>query len=347
MSITLVKDDKGPVSVYRYVLTRLLATLIFAATALSAQAAWVRAQEPIMGTRIQVELWHRDEAAGRSALSAVMDEMHRLDRLMSSYRPDSELSEVNSNAGRRPVTVSQELLMLVSRALEFSNVSRGAFDITYASVGRMYDFRRKIRPEEETLLRALPAIDYQHVRVDDANRTIQFSHPGVRIDLGGIAKGYAADRSVQILRRRGVEHALVSAGGDTRILGDRRGRSWNVGVRDPREDGRVIAMLPLADEAISTSGDYERYFEEDGIRYHHIIQPTTGKPAGSVRSVTVIGPEATSTDALSTSLFVLGVHEGLTLVDSLPEYEAIFVDHRGDLIYSDGFERLPRSSSGQ
>jgi thiamine biosynthesis lipoprotein len=205
----------------------------------------------------------------------------------------------------------------------------------------MYDFRQKVKPDEQTLLRALPAVDYHHVLVNDGNRTVRFRHPKVRIDLGGIAKGYAAERSVEILRRRGIEHALVSAGGDTRILGDRRGRSWNVGVRDPRQEGRVIAMLPLVDEAISTSGDYERYFEEDGIRYHHIIKPTTGKPADSVRSVTVIGPDATSTDALSTSLFVLGIRKGLTLVESLQEYEAVFVDHYGDLFYSDGFARLP------
>lgn len=326
---------------YRHVLNRTIAALFLVALALPAQAAWIRGQEAMMGTRIQIELWHSDEVVGRTAVSAVMDEMRRLDRLMSSYRPDSELSQVNLNAGRSPVTVSAELLTLISRALEFSDVTDGAFDITYASVGYMYDFRQKVKPDEQTLLRALPAVDYHHVLVNDENRTVRFRHPKVRIDLGGIAKGYAAERSVEILRRRGIEHALVSAGGDTRILGDRRGRSWNVGVRDPRQEGRVIAMLPLVDEAISTSGDYERYFEEDGVRYHHIIKPTTGKPAGSVRSVTVIGPDATSTDALSTSLFVLGVRKGLTLVESLPEYEAVFVDHYGDLVYSDGFARLP------
>lgn len=326
---------------YRHVLNRTIAALFLVALALPAQAAWIRGQEAMMGTRIQIELWHSDEVVGRTAVSAVMDEMRRLDRLMSSYRPDSELSQVNLNAGRGPVSVSAELLTLISRALEFSDVTDGAFDITYASVGHMYDFRQKVKPDEQTLLRGLPAVDYHHVLVNDENRTVRFRHPKVRIDLGGIAKGYAAERSVEILRRRGIEHALVSAGGDTRILGDRRGRSWNVGVRDPRQEGRVIAMLPLVDEAISTSGDYERYFEEDGVRYHHIIKPTTGKPAGSVRSVTVIGPDATSTDALSTSLFVLGVRKGLTLVESLPEYEAVFVDHYGDLVYSDGFARLP------
>lgn len=326
---------------YRDVLNRTIAALFLVTLALPSQATWIRGQEAIMGTRIQVELWHSNEVVGRTAASAVMEEMHRLDRLMSSYRPDSELSQVNLNAARGPVTVSAELLTLVSLALEFSDVTDGAFDITYASVGHMYDFRQRVKPDEQTLLRALPAVDYHHVQVDDENRTVRFIHPKVRIDLGGIAKGYAAERSVEILRRQGIEHALVSAGGDTRILGDRRGRSWNVGVRDPRQEGRVIAMLPLADEAISTSGDYERYFEEDGTRYHHIIKPTTGKPAGTVRSVTVIGPDATSTDALSTSLFVLGVRKGLTLVESLPEYEAVFVDHDGDLFYSDGFARLP------
>jgi len=158
----------------------------------------------------------------------------------------------------------------------------------------------------------------------------------VRINLGGIAKGYVVERGIDLLRNRGVEHAIVTAGGDSRLLGDRRGRPWMVGIRDPREDGQVAISVPLADEAISTSGDYERFFDEDGVRYHHIIRPSTGDPASGVHSASVFGPDAVITDALSTSVFVMGVAQGLTLIGNLPDYESIVIDADGKVYYSDG-----------
>lgn len=162
--------------------------------------------------------------------------------------------------------------------------------------------------------------------LDEAARTIAFTAPGVRINVGGIAKGWACERVVDILRDAGVEHALVSAGGDTRLLGDRRGQPWLVGIRDPDDASGVVTRLALVDEAISTSGDYERYFDEDGVRYHHILDPATGRPTEGIRSVTVVGPDGTITDALSTTLFVLGPERGMALLDGLPEYDAVFIE---------------------
>ena len=158
-------------------------------------------------------------------------------------------------------------------------------------------------------------------------------------NLGGIAKGYVVERGVDILRARGVTNAIVTAGGDTRLLGDRRGRPWMVGIRDPRKDGQVAISLPLEDEAVSTSGDYERYFDEDGVRYHHIIQPSTGLSANGVHSATVFGPDGVTTDALSTSVFVMGVDKGLRMIAALPDYESIVIDANGNVYYSDGLER--------
>jgi thiamine biosynthesis lipoprotein len=160
----------------------------------------------------------------------------------------------------------------------------------------------------------------------------------MRIDLGGIAKGWAVDRGVDILRELGIEHAMVNAGGDTRLLGDRRGKPWVVGIRDPRREGAVVARIPLQDEAISTSGDYERYFEEDGQRYHHILVPGTGKPADKVRSVTVIGPNATRTDGLTKTVFILGVERGMAFIRGLGDVEAVIVDRDGQTYYSAGLE---------
>jgi thiamine biosynthesis lipoprotein len=301
-----------------------------------ARAEWFYREEAIMGTRVAVELWSEDADLATRAMDAVIAEMRRTDELMSTYKPESQLSAVNAHAFEGPVAVDPEVIDVVSRALDFSRLSDGAFDITYASVGYLYDYRARQRPSGEQVAAALPGVDYRQVQVDRERNTIRFLRNGVRIDLGGIGKGHAVDRSIETLRRLGIEHAMVNAGGDTRLLGDRRGKPWIVGVRDPRNEGRMVTRLPLADEAISTSGDYERYFEEDGVRYHHILVPGTGDVARAVRSATIIGPDATLTDGLSTAVFVLGVERGMELVSRLPGVEAVIVDKDGRIFYSDG-----------
>jgi thiamine biosynthesis lipoprotein len=217
-----------------------------------------------------------------------------------------------------------------------SILTHGAFDITFDSVGQHYDFRERRRPDPATVARELELIDYRLVVAEPSNRSIRCLKPGVRINLGGIAKGYAVERGAGILRELGIRHAIVTAGGDSRLVGDRRGQPWMVGVRDPRGDGDVTIRIPLENEAISTSGDYERYFEENGKRYHHIIEPTTGEPVNGVHSATIVGPDAVITDALSTSVFVMGVDQGLRLIATLPDYEGIVIDAEGRLFYSDG-----------
>lgn len=290
----------------------------------------------LMGTRVSVELWHEEPAAGRELVQQVLDEFRRIDRDMSTYKPDSEISALNARAAERPFAASTELFSLIERSLELSAATEGAFDITYESVGYLYDFRARKHPDAAEVSAALPAIDYRHVLLDREARTVRFARPGVRINLGGIAKGYAVEHGAAMLRAAGVRHAVVNAGGDTRVLGDRRGQPWLIGIRHPRLDGAVVTRLPIVDEAISTSGDYERYFEEDGRRYHHILNPSTGLPVEGVLSVTIVGPDATVTDGLSTSVFVLGAEEGLELIERFPGYEAVVVSSDGDLRYSSG-----------
>jgi thiamine biosynthesis lipoprotein len=301
-----------------------------------AYAGWVGEAMDLMGTRVSVELWDDDEAAGRVLVQRVLDFYRHIDEEMSTYKPTSEISTVNAGASEEPIGVSRELFDLVDRALELSRLSGGAFDITYESVGYMYDFHAHRHPTAEQLGAALNGIDYHHVVLDRDAHTIRFTQGGVRINLGGIAKGYTVERGAAMLREAGIESALLNAGGDTRVLGDRRGSPWIVGIRHPRQATEVITRLPLVDEAISTSGDYERFFEENGRRYHHIINPSTGEPTEGVLSVTVIGPDATMTDGLSTTLFVLGVEAGLKLIETLPDYEAVIVDAAGKLSYSSG-----------
>jgi thiamine biosynthesis lipoprotein len=265
-----------------------------------------------------------------------VDDYRRIDRAMSTYRADSEISVLNARAGSEAVVIDDELFGLIVKSLDVSRASGGAFDISYESVGYLYDFRAGRHPDATQIAAAIDAIDYRRIIVDPIRRSVRFDAPGMRINLGGIAKGYAVERGAAILRDAGVEHALLNAGGDTRVLGDRLGEPWIVGIRHPRLEGEVATRLPLIDEAISTSGDYERFFEEDGRRYHHILNPATGEPTETVLSATVIGPDATLTDALSTTVFVLGTADGLALIERYPDYEAIIVEPSGRLAYSSG-----------
>ena len=291
-----------------------------------------------MGTEVSVYLWHDNEVVGQDAVNAVFREVARIDNLMSTYIADSKMSEINRDAAAGPVEVGDELFTLITRSLDISLLTRGAFDITYDSIGQHYNFRESRRPDEDTISAELTRLDYRLVEANRDDGTIRFMAEGVRINLGGIAKGYTVERGVEILRQHGVMHGRVTAGGDSRLLGDRRGQPWMVGVQDPWDGDQVAVTIPLENEAISTSGDYERFFEEDGERYHHIIEPSTGQPAGEVRSTTIIGPDAVFTDALSTAVFVMGVDQGLRLIATLPDYEGIVIDAAGQMFYSDGLQ---------
>lgn len=299
-------------------------------------AEWVGDAQAHMGTEVSVYLWHDDPDTGQKAVDAIFTEVARLDQLMSTYVEDSRISEINRHAAEGPVEAGDELFRLILRSLDISVLTRGAFDITYDSVGQHYDFREGRRPDEGTIAEEIQRIDYRLVETDRNNGTIQFLQPGVRINLGGIAKGYAVERGISIAQSHGVRNARVTAGGDTRLLGDRQGQPWMVGIQNPRNEKEVAVKIPLENEAISTSGDYERFFMEDGERYHHIIVPSTGTPAGEVHSATIIGPDAVITDALSTSVFVMGVDQGLRLIATLPDYEGIVIDAEGEMFYSDG-----------
>ncbi|HYL03435.1 MAG TPA: FAD:protein FMN transferase [Steroidobacteraceae bacterium] len=315
------------------------AALLAAALAAPAHADWMDRTEAIMGTRVYVELWADDPAKGKAAIDAVMAEMRRIDALMSHYKPDSELSRINQRAALEPVAVDRELYDLIKLSTHFSEITQGAFDITYASVGYLYNYPLHVHPTEAEIKAALPAVNWRHLEFDDQHHSIRFARPGMRIDLGGIGKGYAVDRGVAILKAHGIRHAIVTAGGDSYVLGDRMGRPWLVSIAHPDhpdDPTRVVTRIPLSDTAISTSGDYERYFDEQGVRYHHIIDPRTGHSASRVRSATLLGPSATQTDGMSKTAFVLGPEKALEIINRMPEYDAVFVCPDGRVLYSNG-----------
>ncbi len=254
---------------------------------------------------------------------------------MSPYKSNSEISYINNNAAVSAIKISEEMASLINRSLEFSSLSDGAFDITYASIGYRYHYREHQLPDDQFIDSRLDAINYLHINLE--NGQIRFNNANVRIDLGGIAKGYAVDRAIDIVIDCGINEAMISAGGDSRILGNKRGKPWVIGIQHPRKTDELAMVLPLSDTAISTSGDYQRFFIHNGQRIHHIINPRTGRSADQTWSATVTGTNALTTDALSTTVFVLGAEKGLALIETLEDIDAIIIDKEGKVHYSSGF----------
>ncbi len=320
---------------------RALSFLVFLFLSLyyhAVNAEWFKADRAIMGTAIHVELWHTDKKVAEKNIQRVFTEMHRIDSLMSPFKKDSELSLINNQAAKHPLKISSELFNLIQKSINISKLSNGAFDITFSSIGQFYDYRNKLKPTKKEISANLKKINYKNIKLDHKNKTIFFTQTGTRIDLGGIAKGHAVDNSIKILQQHGITQAMVSAGGDTRIIGDKGGRPWYVGIRHPRDKNKSAVVLPLSQTAISTSGDYERYFIKDNIRHHHIIKPSTGDSARELRSVSILGADSTTVDALSTTVFILGLNKGMKLISSIPNTEAIIIDNNGLMHYSTGLK---------
>lgn len=292
-----------------------------------------------MGTEVNVEFYEplADEKHAKAISDQVMDMMRHVDRTMSPWIESSDVAQANQFGGSRPVAINQETFGLIQRSFHYSDISNGAFDISFASIGYKYDYRKHLKPTEAEVKTALPLINYKAIHLDEKDHTIRFEKPGMRIDLGGIGKGYAVDRGIEILKKNGIEHAWVNAGGDSYILGDRMRRPWVIGIKNPRGDGSAI-KLPLSDVAISTSGDYERFFEEDGKRYHHIINPKTGHSASGIISVSVLAPKSEIADGMTKPVFIMGVKEGLALINATPDVSAIIIDADGKVHYSDDLE---------
>ncbi len=309
-----------------------------------AYGAWHHEEAAIMGTRVSATFWcELGFAPCEQLLANVLDEFRRLDQLLSPYIPNSELSQVNQQAAQAPVKLSDEMYLLIDKSLQVGELSQGAFDITFASLGQFYDYREGQQPTDAQRQENLEAIDYHWLALDKVHHTLAFRNARVKIDLGGIAKGYAVDRATTMLLAAGIKHASISAGGDSRVLGDRRGQPWHVGIKKPRaDDGQPALMLPMLNEAISTSGDYERFFvSPTGERVHHILNPKTGTSASGVVSVSVLAPTSFMADPLSTTVFVMGAEKGLALIESLPGIEAVIIDAHGKVIFSSGLVEPP------
>ena len=298
-----------------------------------------------MGTLVTITAVASDLEAGHKAIQAGFNEIKRLERLLSTWIPESELSQVNAEAGRRPVTVSRETLDLVARSMEMVRLTEGGFNIAVGPAVDAWSVTERQRiPSDEELQQLKVLVDAAAIQIDMTRQTIFLPHQGMKIDVGGIGKGYAADRAAEAMKKAGAQGGVVALAGDIKTFGalpDAAG--FPVGIKHPRKEGAVIAVIDLQDEAISTAGDYERFFERDGVRYHHILDPQTLRPARSCQSVTVIGKEGVLVDGLDTGIFVLGPERGMALIERLAGVEAVIIDDQGTMILSPGLRSRLRA----
>ncbi|MCK6528426.1 FAD:protein FMN transferase [Myxococcota bacterium] len=308
-----------------------------APTAARAAPEYVTFSEERMSTRIDATLPQGPGA--REAAAVVFDAFSQVEETANEWRESSPLAAVNRGAGGPPVPVPQDLFDLLRRGVEMGELTGGAFEVTWAALWGLWTFSGPDPkpPPEEAIRARLPLIDFRAVELDPAKRTARLPREGMKIGLGGIAKGLALDRAAAALRARGIGSFSLSSGGQVTVAGLRGDRPWRVGIRDPRGSrDDAFALVEVSDASVSTTGDYERYFVREGVRYHHVLDPRTGWPARGVRSATVIAADGTLADALSTGLFVLGPSRGIALVESLPGVEAVMVDDAARVHASSG-----------
>ena len=273
----------------------------------------VQRSQPLLGTFVVISVYGADRPSAQSAISDAFAEVQRIDALMSLHRPESELVRLNANAAHRPVEVSPELFRVIAQAQDIARETDGSFDITIRPLAQLWGFiwKEYRLPTAAELDAVLPKVNHQWVELDAAARTVRFLKPGVSLDLGGIAKGYAVDCAVETLRARGMTNVMVRAGGDLRVVGAPPGSThWQVQLEDPRGQGKRRTIW-LRDRAVSTSGNYENFFVVQGQRYSHILNPKTGWPVQGVASCTLIAPSCLESDAWATALFVYGADRSL------------------------------------
>jgi thiamine biosynthesis lipoprotein len=301
-----------------------------------ADAVLVQRARVSMGSELRVSLWTADEPAAEAATGAVFAEFDRLESLMSVWREGSDIRRLNAAAGGGPVPVSPDVIAVLQNARQISEWTGGRFDATFGALSDLWRFdhdQDNRLPDMNEVRRRLPLIDYRALETDEHAGTARLAHAGMRAHLGGIGKGYAIDKGIAILRRAGFHDFMIQSGGDLYAAGTKDGKPWRIGVQDPRGPaGQMFAFVDLSDSTFSTSGDYERFFMKDGRRYHHIIDPKTGMPAQGCRSVTILAPNATLADGLSTGVFLLGPVEGMALVNRVAGVDALIVSSRNEVL---------------
>jgi thiamine biosynthesis lipoprotein len=310
----------------------------------------------VMGTFAHIVAVAQNAGTAKKCIRAALEEIHKVDNLMSDYKNDSEISQVNREAYEKPVQVSESTYEVLQRSVEFSKMTDGAFDVTVGPLVALFRKAKesKVAPSDEQIAQAKSKVGFEKLRLDSENMTMRFSEKGMLLDLGGIAKGYAIDKAIEAAQRCGAIGSMVDIGGDVRCFGlPPKGRDhWLIGLQDPNsaiegmEGGGLRLVLKITNEAVATSGDYQQFVIIEGKRYSHIMDRKTGTSAEGLSSVTIIADNATDADALATSVSVMGAEKGLALIENLPNTEAILITSapKFEIIKTSGAEKYIKSA---
>lgn len=295
----------------------------------------------LMGSRFDITLVAADSAQANTYIDVAVGEITRIEKLISSWDAHSQTSEINKNAGIKPVKVDSELIGLIERSIAISRLTDGAFDISYASMDKIWKFDGSMTsmPSEQSIKASVAKIGYRNIVIDKANGTVFLKMEGMKIGFGAIGKGYAADKAKDLLIKKGVKAGIINASGDMNTWGKQpNGDEWKVAITNPMDKNKAFALLPITNGAVVTSGDYEKFVTFNGIRYAHIIDPRTGYPSTGIISVTVFAPKAELADALATSVFVMGKTAGLDRINQLPNIECVIIDDKGNVFTSNNIK---------
>lgn len=307
----------------------------------------LQAQQPykrilkLMGSRFEITVVAKDSLQANEYIDTAVEEITRIENLISSWNPNSQTSEINRNAGIKPVKVDAELFELIERALGISKLTDGAFDISFASMDKIWKFDGSMTqmPTEDEIKNSVAKVGYQNIELDITKHTVFLKHKGMKIGFGAIGKGYAADIAKALLMKKNVSAGIINASGDMNTWGKQpNGEYWKVAIVNPFDKDKAFGLLPILNGAVVTSGNYEKFVTFNGKRYAHIIDPRTGYPTSGILSVTVFAPKAELADALATSVFVMGIEAGIDRINQLPNIECIIIDDEGNLIKSNNIQ---------
>lgn len=289
----------------------------------------------LMGSKFEITLVDKDSLSAEKNIDKSVSEIRRIENLISEWNPETQISEVNRNAGIKPVKVDAEVFALTEKGIYFSQLTDGAFDISIVAMDKIWKFDDSMNelPSEESIRNSVKNVGYQNIILDKTNSTIFLKNKGMKIGFGSIGKGYAADKTRELMKSFGVKAGIINASGDISTWGTQPdGTPWAIGINNPFKNDTIAAVLYLKENAVTTSGSYEKYAEINGKRYSHIMNPKTGYPSTGLTSVTVVGPNATMANGFSTSIMVLGRKKGLKLIKKFPDYQYLLITDAGKII---------------
>ncbi len=310
--------------------------LVFITMVSSAQTTIYR-KASLMGCQFDFTVVADNDTKANEYIDIAINEIIRIENLISEWIPATQVSKINQNAGKQPVKVDRELLELTERAMLFSKISNGAFDISFASIDKIWKFDGSMTqvPDAEAIKKSVEKIGYENIIIDKENSTVFLKIPGMKIGFGSIGKGYAADKAKDLLQSKGAIAGIINASGDMAVWGKQTdGKDWTVGIINPLNKNKIFATFPISKGAVVTSGTYEKSITLNGKKYSHIIDPRTGYPAMGIISVTVFAKSAELANGLSTSIVVMGKEAGLDLINQLPDVSCVIVDDKGQIFYS-------------